>query len=60
MNYRYIPEKYSRIRAILDRNPRATLQEIWNSLPNAGSMSLDHLALTVGRLGTRRDIGSLK
>ncbi len=54
MNYPYVPDANGVLRAIVKRNPAATLHEIQKSHPTLRSVSLDHLSLLFGQLSESR------
>jgi hypothetical protein len=54
MNYRYVPAADGVLKAIVDRRPAATLDELHGSHPLLRSMSLYHLSLLLERMGGPR------
>jgi hypothetical protein len=58
MNYRYVPDSNATLRAIIARNPAASLREIQQSHPTLGSMSLDHVALRISQLGRPKPLAA--
>jgi hypothetical protein len=60
MNYRYINDSDLLLKEVVARRPAATLHDIRRSHPAFRSMSLDHLALRLGRLERDQNLASLK
>jgi hypothetical protein len=54
LNYQYIPDPNIALRAIIEKTPAATLNEVWRAHPTLKARSIDHLALRLGQLNGRR------
>lgn len=51
MNFRYSPDIGPLLSDLITRKPCANLHEIRRAHPTLRAMSLDHLALRIGRIG---------
>jgi hypothetical protein len=60
MNYRYNTDSDLLLKEAVARRPAATIHDIRRSHPTFRSMSLDHLALRLGRLDRDQKFASLK
>ena len=60
MNYRYNKDSDRLLKAVVARRPDATIHDIRRSHPSLRSMSVDHLALRLGRLERGQSLATLK
>jgi hypothetical protein len=60
MNYRDFNDSDRLLKEVVARRPAATIHEIRQSHPTFRSMSLDHLALRLGKLECDHKLASLK